>query len=271
MAGLRGAFLLAAMGAGYAAYAQTGLVGEDRFPQFRSQGVLPGTGASLMPDGRISPFGAVTHSTPVAYGFAPLRFAVMFDALSRNLSLASPDSGGGDQIAGNGTAGVMGAIPIGRFGNLTGSWMILSDQFDNVGSAQFTPRTNGPVKFAVGVQDYWGNGGSSGENLPGDNDSSTSWYAVASTEFRPGIHGSLGIGTKRFGPMFGSVSAALNDRTAAYIEHDSFNLNYGLRFSTPLFTRVASGWGRDAEKGYAFINIGVVANKYAYWGVSVAF
>jgi hypothetical protein len=226
-----------------------------------------------MPDGRISPFGAVTHSNPVAYGFAPLRFAVMFDALSRNLRPAgfTNSSTSPDKISGNGTAGVMGAIPIGHFGTLTGGWMVLSGLYDNVGNAQFTPRTNGPVKFAVGVQDYWGNGGSSGENLPGDNDPSTSWYAVASTEFRPGVHGSLGIGTKRFGPMFGSVSAALNDRTAAYIEHDSFNLNYGLRFSTPLFTRSASGWGRDAEKGYAFINIGVVANKYAYWGVSVAF
>jgi len=271
MAALRGAFLLALASAAALAPAQSGLIGEDRFPQFRSNGVLPGTGASLLPDGRISPFGAVTHSTPVAYGFAPLRFAVMFDALSRNLSFASPDSGGGDQIAGNGTAGIMTAIPIGQLGTLTGSWMILSDQFDNVGNAQFTPRTEGPIKFAVGVQDYWGNGGSSGENLPGDNDSSTSWYAVASTELRPGIHGSLGVGTKRFGPMFGSVSAALNDRTAAYIEHDSFNLNYGFRFATPLFTRVASGWGREAEIGYAFINIGVVANKYAYWGVSVAF
>lgn len=262
---------MAAVGAAYAASAQSGLLGEDRFPQFRSNGVLPGTGASLLPDGRISPFGAVSHSTPVAYGFAPLRFAVMFDSLSRNMQLSSFDSNGPDQVSGNGTAGAMIGLPVGRFGTLTGSWMILSGLYDNVGNAQFTPRTDGPVKFAVGVQDYWGNGGSSGENLPGDNDSSTSWYAVASTEFRPGVHGSLGVGTKRFGPMFGSVSAALNDRTAAYIEHDSFNLNYGVRFSTPLFTRVQSGWGRDAEMGYAFINVGVVAGKYAYWGVSLAF
>jgi hypothetical protein len=253
------------------AWAQTGLVGRNRYPQFRSMGVLPGNAVSLMPDGRISSWGAVSHSTPIAYSFGALRGALSFDALSTNLSLASPFGEGADQVEGNGTAGAQVGIPLGSLGDFTASWMILSELFDNVGNAHFSPRMSGPLRLGVGAQDYWGNGGRSGEGQPDDWLSSTSWYGVATYDFQKGVYASFGLGSGRFSPAFGSISAALSDHAAVYAEHDSFNLNFGVRLAQPWGVRVPSGWGRDAETGYAFINLGVVAGKYTYWGASVAF
>ncbi|HMS56761.1 MAG TPA: hypothetical protein PKA27_15310 [Fimbriimonadaceae bacterium] len=243
--------------------AQSDIVGKDRFPEFRNFGGFSGTVIGVDENGHAGIRGAVGISTPIAH------------SLGRNqwvLGIGNTSFRGGlrffqDKNAlADGTAwGQVGfSTP---YGNISLGGMVLSTKLDNVMNLQFTPKTEWDnLAVAIGVQDVFSSGGSSGEaiDLPSGGGNSRSLYAVATVKLLEGAYLSVGTGTRRFEGIFGNISANVSRSLKAVVEHDRFNWNYGLSAeigSMQLENRTFT-WS-------AFV--GQIRGRYWTWSVGVRF
>ncbi len=255
------------------ALAQEGLIGDQRFPNLRNLGGLPGSGLPVTPEGEASPSGALTYSTPVAYSFAPRRWAGAGSVLSYQNTLSFTFEGDRDVLGrGNGTGTLQTGLGLGSYGRLTVGAMLLSGTLDSAFNFHWEPfEQRGPIRYAVGVQDLRGNAGASGDTLPGlDDHTATSPYVVATGQVAPGAHVSLGAGVRRFKGVWGNASADLVRGVKGMVEYDAFNWNWGVGLD---LGEVKGGErfspSRRTPRAYAMV--GSVRGKYAYWSLAVAF
>lgn len=256
--------------------AQAELVGEDQFPQFRHLGGFPGNGHLLrwggVPGGE---YGVVTLSTPTALALRGGAYAVGGSMLSRDSSFIGPNFGDIDLVEGNGTGQILVGIPIGEeYGHLSATALFLSGLGDTAFGFHWQPgdqSTQENWRWAIGVQDIVGDGGSSGEGQPGDADSSTSLYGVITYRPSERIFISGGLGTRRFQPAFASISANLAPRVTAFAEHDSFNINTGLAYTFRISPAQEETWYRYERALEGTVMIGLVRGEFAYWGLNFHF
>ena len=258
--------------------AQSNLVGRFSYPQFRGLSALPGGGFGVRPDGTPSIDGALAFSSPIAYALRPGRFVLAFSSISRDGRFRFKGSGKDLNVDANGTGAILYGTDL-KVGRLTVADMIYSGQLDNGYNLQFTPKQEDeydeehggfrPLQFALGVQDLFGDGGTSGDTSgadpaldAADRRSSTSVYGVATYALPRGVYASAGIGSGRFRFGFGSVSAPAFRRTRLAIEHDGFNFNVILAYSPPL---------KFAREGGATFAIGVVRGQYATFSAALHF
>ncbi|AIE84395.1 hypothetical protein [Fimbriimonas ginsengisoli] len=267
LVGIFGLLGLAAVGC-----AQSDLVGFHKYPEFRTFSGLPGGGFAVTPDGELSYKGAMAFSTPIAYSLGQFRTIFGGGIVSQNGSLTSPFSfrDSATRSDGNGTGFLQTGVSLGKAGLVTGSIMWLSSELDSALNFQFTPGTQtGPARFAAGVQDLTGHGGSSGGSVVGDNDSSRSFYGVATYDFGSnGTYASAGIGTNRFRHGFFNVSTNLIPQAKAYVEYEGWFWNTGVNYSVPL-TNIRTGEGVNRMLNLQ-IALGSVAGKYGYWGLMLS-
>jgi hypothetical protein len=239
------------------AAAQSELVGPGRFPETRGISALPGGGFGVLRNGRPSFNGAISFSTPIAYGLDNWHWAAGVNSISSNRKLRGIDTSSDEDVS-SGTGFVMFGIPT-EFGSITYSAMFISVHVDELTSNfHFTPKQKeGPVTWAIGVQDL---GDTSGTTRPFERRSATSPYIVATGEPSEGVYASLGYGNQRFGGVFGNVSAPLTPDFKVLAEYDTYNWNLGTAFRLGKV-------GRGEATGF----LGLVRGKYATWNVAVSF
>lgn len=232
---------------------------------------LPGSGYGVTVDGRVDIRGAMSFSTPIAYSLRG--YEVVFGASNISdtgrFKFALGESAGSPGV-GNGTGQIVFGVPLPEsWGHVTFSHMMLSKLLDNAQNLQWTPpNQSGPVRYAIGVQDIGGQGGTSGEGIPGDLGSSRTYYAVATYEATPETHVSIGIGDTRYrGRPFGNASHSVTDRLKLTIEWDVFNINYAVAYDLGPLVRDVVG-ERDAR---ATVQVGMVRSKYAFWSINFHF
>ncbi|RYG45062.1 hypothetical protein EON79_13495 [bacterium] len=246
------------------AHAQSELSGYHQYPQYRTMSGLPGSGFAVDPFGVIGR-GAISLSTPVAYslGHGRLLFGAMSVSNSRRPRV---QFGAGNGLrSGNGTGQAMYGLQLGRYGTLTSTVMVLSGTRDQAFNFHWTPpQRGGKVTYAVGVQDLLGDGGSSGTNVRGDGDSSSSLYAVATGEVAKETYVSLGYGTRRFGRPFGNASTTLLPNTKGYVEYDAFNWNFGGSFVVALGSQ-------DRTPSNLTLHAGLIRGKYLALSANISF
>ncbi|CAN5703894.1 hypothetical protein BH11ARM2_BH11ARM2_06880 [soil metagenome] len=242
------------------------LSGYHEYPQFRTMSGLPGSSFPVNAKGEIDPDGAIALSTPVAYSLGRSRFVLGAMTVSFGSNFQLINRRGDDLVKGNGTAQGLGGFSLGRYGSLTVGGMLLSGILDTTLNLHWAPPQfpEGGFTYAVGVQDVFGQGGASGVRQPGDGDSSTSLYLVATKEVARETHVSLGYGTRRFGRPFGNVSTTVAPGFKVYAEYDAFNFNLGLGYFVPLGE---SGDHRSAIT----LNVGLVRAKYPSLSANLSF
>ena len=217
----------------------------------------------------------MSFSTPVAYSLSDWRFAVGFSVIGTENRFVFTLDGESDNVkdTGNGSGQILLGIPLGRYGDLTAAAMVPSSRFDEVYNFHYAPPgQTGAIRYAIGVQDLSGNGGSAGTGLPGDEDSSTSYYGVAtwqSEDMR--THVSAGWGSRRFRDGFASASYQISDRFKAVAEYDTFGVNVMLAarlYTSPVQENVLFSAERQFE---ITTSIGLVKGKYPFWGLNFSF
>jgi hypothetical protein len=241
-------------------FAQKEIIGFHQYPQFRNMLGLPGSGFMIMRDGTVDYRGAMSLSTPVAYGLKGNTWVIGGGSLSKDMTPRFPRTGKNDDLnaGANGTAQVMYGIDLKQAGTLTPAILFVSGHGDTAFNLQYTapPLKDQPITLAAGVLDIAGGGGASGQGQPGDGDSSTSFYGVATyTVDRWDAHVSLGVGSRRFDGIFGNASISIAPNVKGYIEYDTFNWNAGVGWLVPL--------SKSIEKQRSLIlHVGVVRGKY---------
>ncbi len=258
--------------------AQTGLVGRFSYPQFRGLSALPGGGFGVRPDGAASIDGAMAFSSPVAYALRPGGFVLAFSSISQDGRFRFQSRGSDLNVDANGTGAILYGTDL-KVGRLTVADMIYSGQLDNGYNLHFSPNARDdydeehggfrPLQFAFGVQDLFGDGGTSGDTNgadpaldAADRKSSTSVYVVATDALPHGVYVSAGVGSGRFRFGFGSVSAPLFRRARLAVEHDGFSVNAMLAYSPPL---------RIGPEGGTTLSLGLVRGRYATFAVALHF
>jgi hypothetical protein len=257
------------------AAAQSDFVGKDRFPQFRGFGGLPGNGFGVTPDGAPSFRGAMSFSTPVAYSLTDWRFVIGMSVIGTENRFSFRLDGESDKVndTGNGSGQILLGIPLGRYGSLTAGSMVPSSQFDEVYNFHYSPpNQQGPVRYALGVQDLAANGGSSGTGVEGDEASSTSWYGVATWQSEDEkLYASAGWGTRRFRQGFANVSYNFDSRFKAVAEYDTFGVNVMVAarlYSGPVVENSFFSHERQFE---ITTSIGLARGKYPFWAINFSF
>lgn len=252
------------------AFAQADTVGPRQFPQFRNMSGLPGSGFPIGPKGVISMRGAMAYSTPVAYSLRGWQAVIGGTNLSNSMRLRWFNGSGRSSSTdtGNATAQLMVGVPIGEYGALTSSVMLLSSLGDNAFNFHYElpPLAEGWT-FAVGVQDLSGNGGTSGEGIPGDTDWARSYYGVATYQFPGDIYASLGVGSNRFEGVFGNISAPVAPWARGFVEYDRFNWNAGVGVRLWDLGRGIA----DGRPSLGVLTLGAVRGKYAFFALNVSF
>ena len=251
------------------ASAQSELLGQGQYPQFRGLSGLPGGGFGVSPDGRLGWRGAMAFSSPVAYSLRPGRAAFAYGSVSRDEALRFGNNSGGDaNVDANGTAVALYGVDL-RAGWLTIGGMLFSGLYDSGINLHFTPsQGERDLQFGFGVQDIGGGGGTAGANFPTDDNSSASPYVVGTGRLRGDSYASLGIGAGRFHRPFGSVSAPIFNRARGVVEHDGYNINVFLAYS-PSFGRYDE-FGEEREGG-ATLTLGLTRGKYATAAIAIHF
>lgn len=266
---MRSALVVAGMLLGATAFGQSGLIGMDRYPQFRGLSGLPGGGVGVTFDGHYSLRGAIAYSTPIGYAPNGGRISSTIGVVSPNLRPILIEDSGFDRAAGNGTGSFNISVDL-LGGGFTFGIMPLSGAWDQAWTAQWGTHLGNEVGLAFGVQDLVGGGGSSGENLPGDNRSSRSAYLAVTQPYGNWGHWTVGMGTRRFQKGFANFSGWINNNMKAVVEHDGFGLNYGVAWSV-------NGATRDGDRDdyrrriETTVFLGLVQNKYASWSIGVSF
>ncbi len=247
-------------------HAQTDLSGSKQYPQFRTSSGLPGGGFTLNRNGELSGQGAISLSIPVAYSLAQGKWVGGLNFTGKDWNPRSITFDDGNGFRGNGTAWLMTGLG-GDWGKLTVGVMVLSTEFDNSINLLYTPpKQEGPIVFAVGVQDVSGEGGSGGEALDMDGQqNSRSLFGVATWQIRPDVYATTGIGTNRF--RFGFLGANWNVSPSWSIsgEHDGYNFNGLLAYRVGKLFKVGN---RDA---FGTLTVGTVRGKYLNLGFAFGF
>lgn len=264
----RGACLLVASAVTVAVHAQFGGPGE--FPSFRNMSALPGSGFGVTPGGLAGFRGAMGYSTPVAYSLAPWEVVVGMTIVSHDWKLAFQDTSGGDSKTGNGSVQLQFGLPVGKFGALSYGVLVKSSHGDNSGTIQWTPPGQaGPVRFALGVQDWRGRGGSAGFGLPEDRDWARSVYVVGTWQALDDTYVSVGYGDQhRYRGAFGNASHAITPRLKAVGEYDTFNWNWILAYD---LGKVAGPVLKDRRPVQVVAFVGQEAGKFGLWGFNIRF
>lgn len=254
------------------ASAQTELIGRKQYPQFRSMSGLPGSGFPVGQSGLPDYNGALSLSTPIAYSLSGWSFVAGLGSLSFDTRLTSPFGKGG-QKRNNGTAQMMVGVPLGSAGDLTVGYMVLSSVGDGAFNFQWTPgRQEGKFRYAFGIQDISGGGGSAGEQHPLDGETSRSFFGVATYMIDPRTHVSLGTGTARFRPLYGNVSTTVALNLKATLEYDAFNWNFGVAYRLGALRGMsAETYDKPARTADAHAFLGLVRGKLLFWGLNVSF
>lgn len=256
-------FLLLAVFLPTVGLAQNELAGKDKFPEFRTFSALPGSTFGVLEDGKISMFGAMGISSPVAHSLGQDQWAFGIG----NTSLRGGLRFFNDRNAlADGTAWGMTGIGT-RAGNFTVSGMLLSTARDSVLNLHFTPKTEWDnVVVGVGVQDAFSTGGSSGEaiDLPNGGGISRSFYGVATLKLWEGAYASAGLGSRRFAKGFGNFSFNADPKLKLVAEHDGFNWNFGASYKVAEFRA-----GSRMVSGTVFI--GQIRAKYWTWALNFSF
>jgi hypothetical protein len=241
------------------------LGGRGQFPQFRTVSGLPGGGFAVRPDGSIAFDGAAALSTPIAYSLRGGRFAAGLANASNDGTFRWLMEEPG-RVQTNGAAFLM-AGSSGHMGDLTIANMILSRLGDNVINLHWTPpEQRGRIRFGVGVQDVFNDGGSSGEeiDLREGGGLSTSWYGVATMDLGDSLYVSAGIGSMRFRTAFANASKNVHPRVKLLAEYDGFNWNAGAAGDLGGF----DAFGREVR---LTTYLGSVRGRYATWAVTLSF
>lgn len=245
--------------------------GPGTYPQFRSLAGLPGSGLGVTPQGKLDFSGAMSISTPVAYSLSHYEAALIGGIYNGSRSFRFEFSGT-EIHGGNGTAVIMLGVPLGQYGSLTATHMVLSTKFDNAQNLHWQlPVQSDGWAFGIGVQDLAGQGGTQGEssgprNLdPGE---SRTYYAVATYDFGQGHYASVGFGDTRFkGRLFANASYQIDSRLKLIAEHDTFGWNSGLAYNIGRLGKSPVP-GRDIE---ATLTLGFLDFKNAYWTLGFSF
>lgn len=261
-----------ALSAAALGFGQADMVGKDLFPQFRNLGGLPGNMIPVGPDGTPSYAGALSLSTPTAYTLSGWHGIAGYGSMSFDMRFRSPRGREGQKTT-NGTAQFMLGTSAGSLGTVSGGFMVLSNLGDNAFNLQWSPgRQVGKSRYAIGVQDLNGGGGSAGEGQPTDGDSSRSFYGVTTYQIDDKTHVSVGTGTRRFKGVFGNISTTVMPNLKACLEYDTFNWNVGVSYRILALQRMRPE-SYDATARYAELHafLGVVRGKYLMWGMGVSF
>jgi hypothetical protein len=245
------------LGAATLAHAQEELVGLNRFPETRGISGLPGGGFGVARDGKPSFLGAMSFSTPIAYGLDNWHWAAGINSISDGMGLRGIDTGANNDVS-SGTGFFMFGMPT-RYGSITYTAMFISVHLDELTSNfHFAPnQKEGPVTWGFGVQDL---GDTSGTTRPYERRSATSPYIVATGGPWKGAYASIGYGNQRFGGIFGNVSAPVAPNVKLLAEYDTYNWNLGAAFN------LGKIGGAEATG-----QLGLVRGKYATWSLSVSF
>ena len=252
-----------------AALASAQFAGPGEFPSFRNMSALPGSGYGVTPSGQAGFMGAMAYSTPVAYALSPWEVVLGMSIVSHDWGLAFQDKSG-DSLEGNGSVQLQFGLPVGKLGNLSYGVLVKSSHGDNSGTIQWTPPgQSGPVRFALGVQDWRGRGGSAGFGLPEDRDWARSVYLVGTWQAAADTYVTMGYGDQhRYRGVFGSASHAVTPRLKAAAEYDTFNWNWLVAYDLgPIYKEVLPG--RRRVQVVAFV--GQEAGKFGLWGFNVRF
>jgi len=256
------------------AAAQFDYTGYHKYPEFRTWSALPGSGYGLTPDGDFSSSGALAYSTPVAYSLGQWKTVigagVVGHAQGFDFFQTRQSGGQGDfTTQGNGTGVISTGFGLGRAGMLTASLMELSGLGNTAFNFQYSPGLQTHrVRYAFGVQDLRGNGGSSGQDEPGDSDNSTSFYGAATADL--GWNGSFvtaGTGTHRFAYGFANASTNIMRDGKVYAEFDGQFWNSGITYAVPLGA-ISNG---PLDRVKLQLSVGEAAGRHAYWGVFLTF
>lgn len=212
----------------------------------------------------------MAYSTPVAYALAPWEVVTGMTIVSHDWGFAFQDASSGDSTSGNGSVQLQFGLPVGKFGALSYGVLVKSSHGDNSGTVQWTPPgQSGPVRFAIGVQDWRGRGGSSGFGQPDDRAWSRSVYAVGTWQALDDTYVTLGYGDQhRFRGVFGSASHAVTPRLKAVAEYDTFNWNWIVAYD---LGKVAGPVMKDRRPVQVVAFVGQEAGKFGLWGFNVRF
>lgn len=218
---------------GLAALGQGTLQGPGKFPEFRGLSGLAGGGFGVDAYGRPSLSGPTAYSTPTAYVLGHGHCQLTIDSIAANK---------GFQLGGKGnqTLIAMYGHTVGHV-NIAFTDMVLTGVGDQAYNFQveYVPSPmkmpDGSLRmphaiFSVGVQDFGGGGGSSGQGLPGDARSSRSvfgvvTYRLGNADRSPYV--SMGLGSRRFAKSFASGSYQVLPPVRLWIEYDGFGVNFG--------------------------------------------
>jgi hypothetical protein len=236
-------------------------LGHHHYPQFRNLSGLSGGGYGVDASGYPSLSGATALSTPVAPTMGRDTFRIVGGKMTYNrvLELSNKQSNGSLEFAYGHTFGSF---------NVMVSDMFISSAQDNAINAQIQYIPRGDAKWvpAVGIQDVFGTGGSAGQGLPTDGDSSQSIYGVLTyrldTRFHP-LYISWGFGSHRFSQTFASGSLQLFRPLRGFLEYDGFGFNGGF-----LLTLKTSNHRKAPE---FTANFAIVRGHYFYFGGGLGF
>lgn len=254
------------------ALSQTEFEHPAQYPSFRGISGLPGGTFGVLRDGSISMKGALSFSSPIAYSVGNNQwfFGISETSNDQKLRLAfNFRSKNGDILANGGSGkGVAVAGFTTPYGNLSGSFEVLSGKFNSVDNVEFTPNQDSKfATFAVGVQDVRGHGGFGGETYDNTHKgwSSRSFFGVATRPIGEKAYVSVGIGSQRFKRPFANASYGISNNVRAMAEYDGYNFNFGIGAE---FGSVNWLFGRKAH----FVTfLGDVRGKYISWTAGFTF
>jgi hypothetical protein len=209
------------------------LLGPHNYPQFRKMSGFGGDGYGLTPEGYASLSGPIAYSIPTAYVVGHGVVNIEGNSLSYTLypNLSYHHSSG----EGSGTIG----MSIGRF-NVAGSIYVKSSRGDQVFNVQagYVPNPQSKIAYSIGIQDIQGRGGSAGDGVPGDGDSSESIFGVAT--YRVDLRGTnplyvtAGYGSRRYNGIISSLSYQVIKNLRVWGEQDQFGLSEGVALAWKL-------------------------------------
>jgi len=248
-------------------------VGANEFPQFRQISGLSGGGYGLDLDGWGSLEGATAFSTPlgISLGHDQFRLGGNDTAFSIN-HLPNTVS---DSHYGTGKAFITYGHSFGQL-NATYSYFVKSGAGDAVTNLQLSyssGKANEP-SLSVGVQDIVGNGGSAGQGVTGDSETSRSIFGAVTVPVAftsgPPLYLSGGIGSRRFDKGFVSASYRVLYPVRLWTEFDGFGFNEGLLFAY----RSSNGVNEEGNKQHAFeadLLLGFIRGRYPTVGLTIGY
>lgn len=239
-----------------------------QYPQFRTLSGLPGGGFGIRPDGTPGFDGAMGFSTPVGYSLDHWHVSGDLANTSDYLFFRLPHVTGNNSFTHSlGKLAGMVGVPLGKFGALTASYMIVSSIFDHAVSLQYSPPFHADgFGIGFGVQDIRGTRGSGAPGAPGGNGTSRSFYGVVTKQFPHGIYASAGWGSVRFNKGFFNASGLVEKEIKLMVEHDGFNFNEGVAVNASNLFHFKYA-GRDTV---TTVTVGLVRSKYAFWSINLS-